>query len=332
MTVNVALLTDDAIVFGCDSIASVTTPLLDPFSPNHKIEKSKTDPTKLILEFEAGSIQPYVTNTWGGVTKLFTIHDGNTPVAAITAGLAKLNGKTMEQLAHEFLQAGKQRKTKWINVSAIANGFLKFLRKEFVQHYQNSLTDKQFWEGPEFLVGGYGKNDPSPSLFKVNVKEDSANKIYSAGKTGVAWNGQSNAVERFIRGYDWSCRYSIQQQHEAEIKAAHNEMTKKITEIIDELVKKTGMTLPNDLDIDLSLPKTNSLDMSDSHTNIAYASLPLQSAIDLVSHLVNLQSAHSRFESGIATVGGRILLGIITKSKGLKILGEPELVHDHIGV
>ena len=31
MTVNVGLITSDAMVLGCDSVASVTEPLLDPF-------------------------------------------------------------------------------------------------------------------------------------------------------------------------------------------------------------------------------------------------------------------------------------------------------------
>ena len=31
MTVNVGLITSDALVFGCDSVASMTEPLLDPF-------------------------------------------------------------------------------------------------------------------------------------------------------------------------------------------------------------------------------------------------------------------------------------------------------------
>lgn len=331
MTVNVALLTDDAIVFGCDSIASVTTPLLDPFSPALSIKKSKTDPSKLTLEFETSSIQSYVTNTWSGVTKLFTIHDGNTPVAAITAGLARLNGKTMEQLAHEFLQHTKKRKSSYIKVSTVANGFLRFLRSEFEENYANSPMNKDYWQGPEFLVGGYGRDASSPALLKIDVKENSVTEVYKVGETGAAWNGQSTAVQRFIRGYDWSFQYSIQQQHEKELKAAHSQMTTKMIEIIAELVEKTGVALPPDLNVDLSLPKPNNLDMSDSHTNIAYASLPLQSAIDLVSHLVNIQSSYSRFESGIPTVGGRILIGIITKSKGLRILGEPELVHNHFG-
>jgi hypothetical protein len=59
--------------------------------------------------------------------------------------------------------------------------------------------------------------------------------------------------------------------------------------------------------------------------------LPLQEAITFVAFLVNLQSGKSRFARGVATVGGRTHIGIITKGKDFRLLDEPELKHRHTG-
>jgi hypothetical protein len=60
---------------------------------------------------------------------------------------------------------------------------------------------------------------------------------------------------------------------------------------------------------------------------IDYANLPLQEGINLVGFLVMLQAGKSRFARGIATVGGRIHIGVVTKEGGFRPLGETELSH-----
>jgi hypothetical protein len=102
--------------------------------------------------------------------------------------------------------------------------------------------------------------------------------------------------------------------------------------VLQQVIEKTGAQLPDDLEIDLTLPPPDLLNLRDSQANIAYDALPIQSGIDLVSELVNLQSAAARFESGIPVVGGRTRIGIITKAGGLEFLSEPKLKHEHTGV
>ncbi len=91
MTINVALATSDALVIGCDSIASTVTYFVDPIAIHARRESALTPDAsgKYTLEFTAEDIEPVVTNAWGGVTKMFEIHPKPSPIVAATAGLAK---------------------------------------------------------------------------------------------------------------------------------------------------------------------------------------------------------------------------------------------------
>jgi hypothetical protein len=44
-----------------------------------------------------------------------------------------------------------------------------------------------------------------------------------------------------------------------------------------------------------------------------------------------MQAGKSRFARGVATVGGRTHIGVITKDKGYAQLNEPELAHHYTG-
>ena len=52
--------------------------------------------------------------------------------------------------------------------------------------------------------------------------------------------------------------------------------------------------------------------------------------MDLVAFLVNLQSGRAKFGSGVATVGGRTHVGVITKNR-FEMLEEPRLKHTNTG-
>jgi hypothetical protein len=186
-------------------------------------------------------------------------------------------------------------------------------------------------DGPEFLLGGFGRDDDFPSIYRVMVKENKINKDFGDSKTGVSWNGQSDAVERFIRGYDGEVRRQIEgnstdhlTQHSGEVKTF---VASKINEILDKL----GQKLPDGVSVDVPELKKIKLEWMKYKADLDYANLPLQEAIDFVSFLVNLQSGKSRFSRGVATVGGRTHISYITKEKGFTPVDEPVLRHRHTG-
>jgi hypothetical protein len=79
VTINIAVLTSDALVLSCDSIASVTKYLVDPFA----CHSERTEDDSLSVTVTAADIIPQVTNTWDGVTKLFLLQDGYSKVGHV---------------------------------------------------------------------------------------------------------------------------------------------------------------------------------------------------------------------------------------------------------
>ena len=72
-------------------------------------------------------------------------------------------------------------------------------------------------------------------------------------------------------------------------------------------------------------------DFEKHKTRFNYADFPLQEAVNMVSYMVLLQAGVSRFGDGIATVGGRIHIGVIIRKDGVALLNEPTLRHKFTG-
>jgi hypothetical protein len=336
MTINVALATSDALVLGCDSIASTTAYFLDPMAipwrKDAKGEFVKGAGGKLVLDFDPRTdFQEVVTNAWGGVTKLFPIHPIPSPVVAMTAGLAKLNNRPIASIAGDFFAAQEQKTKKLVKIDKICNAFLAFMREAYEKHYKDRNVPDVIKMAPSFLIGGYGRDDPFPSILRINVKENKVTPAFVGGRTGVSWNGQSDAVERFIRGYDDEARYDLRKKIEAGLQAHGDNLTKYFTERINAILDKLGATMPSEIVIKPPNAPAVSIGWDDYRLPLDYANLPLQEAVNFVSFLVMLQAGRARFALGVPTVGGRTHVGVVTREKGFVLLNEPELIHRHTG-
>ena len=111
----------------------------------------------------------------------------------------------------------------------------------------------------------------------------------------------------------------------------HEAMSKAVLEILSQVLERSGQALPQGIDTELPQPPTMTIPWSKFWLSIDVANLPLQAAIDLVSYLVLLQSGRSRFSEGVATVGGRIHIGIVRKNLKFEMLNEPGLEHKYTG-
>jgi hypothetical protein len=205
------------------------------------------------------------------------------------------------------------------------------LKKHYDANYAKSSLPPQFRDGPEFLVGGFGANDEFPSLYRVKVKENRIRTEFAPGKAGVSWNGQADAVERFIRGYDGPLRRDIEQHIADEFGDYHGVVAARAADIINSVLTALAVPMPAGIDVAIPPPAKMTLPWRDYRVSIGYGNLPLQEAINSVSFLVNLQAGKARFAHGVATVGGRVHIGYITKGKDLVMLNEPELQHRYTG-
>ena len=334
MTVNIGLVTSDAFVVGCDSIASVNEYFLDPFS---RIERDSDgspvlDPDgNYSVKFKYDDLQSLVTNAWGGVTKMFEIHCKPCPVIAVTAGLAKMRGRTIASLGADFLAARKADDRPILTVGEIAKSFLDFMREHYDEHYSESDLPDILRDGPEFLVGGFGRDDEFPSLYRLNVQANEARPEFIDGKFGVAWNGQSDAVERLIRGYDSELRVKAENKVKASLRRYHNDANAKVVDIVNSILSSLGAEMPAGIDVQLPPPEKVTLPWKNFRLPISFGYLPLQEAVHVASFLVNLQAGKARFARGVPTVGGHLHLGVVTREHGFKLLNEPELVHKYTG-
>jgi hypothetical protein len=325
MTINVAVLTAEALVLGCDSIASTTKYLLDPFQFDVEPDEHGT----ATVTFNMSDIFPQVTNAWGGVTKMFEI-SRSPSVAAVTAGLAKLDGQTIASLAAQFLKS-RHGVAEDVTVRQVAEDFLAFIRVAYDCYYRDSKLPEALKDGPLFLVGGYAVADYFPSLFRINVQENNVVQAYGPGDCGVAWEGQSDSVERLLRGYDMNIRRTIEKSVKDAMAATREAMAQAMVDILQQTLDRLEAEMPSGLLRELPPAPSTSLPWDRFRVRIPYSNLSLQDAVDLAAFLVNIQSGKSKFAHGLATVGGRTHIGIITRQQGFRMLDEPVLKHTNVG-
>ena len=333
MTINIALVTPDAIILGCDSIASTTEFLVDPFELTPQKDEDgkikRDDDGKLIASVDFSKGSRYVTNVWSGVTKMFQISE-SPPIAGVTTGIAALHGRTITSLANEFLRNFSNRKNKLVNVQPIANAFFRYLKPHYAQHNKDRTTPRKYWDNLEFLIGGFGKNSEFPSLHRVKLREETVEVVYDDGKYGVAWGGQAIGVHRLLLGYDTGLAAEVEGAVDDLLSRQREQMNAATVRIISEVLNKLERNLPEGVDTSLPSKVTAKLPWDQSPLAISYSSLPLQDAIDLVGWLVNIESGRQKFTSGIATVGGRTRVGVLTRD-GFEEPQEPELQHRLLG-
>jgi hypothetical protein len=251
MTINIAVATCDALILGCDSIASTAQYYVDPFKVGWEKDPSgkvAVDPDgRFTLKIATENFEQLVTNAWGGVTKMFQITDAPSPMVAVTAGLAKLNDRTIASYGAEFfsIQKGRPKKQKLEDCKAICDAFLKFVKKGYDIQYKGSTVLPQFREGPEFLVGGFGRKDDFPSLFRISVQNARVQEQLAKGEFGVAWNGQSDSVERFIRGYDSNLRSELEGEITSVLKKNSDDVKQYVADIVNKMLDALGQKLPS---------------------------------------------------------------------------------------
>jgi hypothetical protein len=335
MTVNIGLVTSEALILGCDSIATSTRTVIDPFAAGIALDASqkplKDKDGNLTISLSPDRFESFVVDVMPGVAKMFPIYDlNNTFVAATTAGLATLRDRAIRSIAADFLDHQTTLKRQFAQVKAVAEAFKNYVKKEYEGQHSGSSIDRKYWDDLKFLVGGIGKNDKMPSLYRIDVKEDLVVEQFAQGEHGVAWEGQSDSVERVIRGYDSVVRAQIEREIDQEFDTYRDRMTDAVVRIANEVLTKLGATIPKGVDLSLPHPPKAKLSWDKATASIPYGSLSTQRAIDFVSFLVKLQAGPQRFSRGIATVGGRTHIGVVSKNN-VRLLNEPDLAHTDIG-
>lgn len=343
MTINVVVATYHAVVLGCDSLSSIVERAYFPFRAN--AGPARDAEGNLLRDAEGNLVVPYredqlvntATNIVGGVQKMFLLCESADPnniecsVAAMTSGLGTLNGVVIAELAHRFkkrcMLAGAPHRT----ALAVVEEFAAFVRPswETQVNYANTPEDTRPWlDDLNFLVAGYGPDDEYTKVFRVSIGRGTIVETFpDPPHCSAAWAGQSNSVASLINGQT----PIVKRQVSKAIVEALAAQRQSIVESVLEQLQTQGVEIPDTFEVEVQETIPPALPWDSGGPAIDWANLPVQSAVDLVSTLVNAESGIQKFSMGIPMVGGRTRIGLLRRGQPFTSINEPDIVHTHVG-
>lgn len=343
MTINVVVSTYHGVVLGCDSLSSIVERAYFPFrqnaSPARDVDGNliRDADGNLVIPFRDDQLVSTATNIMGGVQKMFLLHESHDPeniecsVAGVTSGLGALKGIVIAELAQRFRRQCAQRDDAYRSVEAVVAGFLSFVRplwEEEVGFEDTPEESRQWLSDLNFLIAGYGLDDAYIKVFRVSVSQRSIIETFpDAPHCSAAWAGQSESVASLINGQSST---TIRHVSRAIVEALSAQRTSIIESVLQQL-RAQGVTVPEPFEAEIEEIIPPSLPWNGGGPNIDWGNLPVQSAVDLVSTLVNAESGIQKFAMGIPGVGGRTRIGLMRRGVPFASLNEPDIIHSNLG-
>ena len=334
MTTLVALSTKDAVVLGCDSLATSTKLLVDPFEllaffDHQKEFKLRLDETGQPVLKDFGEVVnramdvPY--NHMTDVDKLVEL--APLPMGLMFTGITSIGDRTIKSLLAEFKQKDKAFRTKPApsnyTVSSISSRILDHLS----EYYDAAFGDRDDLVKPylEYLIAGYDKSGPLPRVIRVTVSNKKQEQCYSPG---VAFAGVMQEIQRIVFGIDGPGIGALEYRYQSllgEFAGRARELNGddlKLPDIGDFI--REGYHLFGELDPkregspDFRLPgfEANWGDFSD------------QNAIDCVAWFIGIMREAHRFSSKMPTVGGAIHIALVSRDAGFRFISREEYRHE----
>ena len=329
MTTLVALASKDALVMGTDSLATVTRPLVDPldlsefFDASNEFKIRVDDQGKPILDslltiMEQAQSVPY--NQLGNVLKLFDLSP--LPMGVMFSGITSIGDRTIGKMISEFKERdkGSVPGTEQSNytVRSVGDRLREFLR----QYYASIFPQAHMQHELELIVGGYDKLSHSPSLYRIDVREDTIVEIFSVESPfGVAFGGQNDWIQRIVFGTDANNQVRLAQRAHDLLLEYHRR--------ISEAIVNAGITFdvpsPDSWGDEFKL--FNNWNLHGLDANLADFSE--QNAIDCVDFFIEIMIRVQAVSSRLPTVGGDINIAVIRKD-GFRFVSRQEWRHrDH---
>ena len=330
MTINIALATYDGIILGCDSLSSMIDHVIFPFRDGCEYAKDAsgqviTDAHGVpLIPAHGAHLSQVATTVFGGVSKMFCLYeDGDTVVAAITAGLATLRGVTISEQAKRYRRQNHIEERKFTTTEDVAEHFKGYMRGLWLEEFGNVPEEQRHFQPTvQFIVGGFGANDEYGKIFKIDVGHDLVIEQFPSGDhMGICWSGQADHVERLIRGVDRQLELLATRQMAEAISA------QRATTLSDlsQSLQTAGVELPANLELKITECSPPTMPWESGQADIDYGNLSAQYAVELVEMLVNTQSGMQRFSRGIPVVGGRTHIGVLKRGDGFQLLNAPDL-------
>ena len=329
MTTLVALASKDALVMGTDSLGTVTRQLLDPldllecFDPNDNFKLKVDDQGKPLLDnfsilMEQAQAVPY--NQLSNVSKLFDLSP--LPMGVMFTGTTSIGNRTIGKLVSEFKEKepafNADAEPSNYAVRVVGDRLLQALSQLYASTYPLPYDRPEL----ELIIGGYDKLNYLPSLYRIDVREDTIVEIFSSDSPfGVAFGGQKDWIQRIVFGTDENNQVSLAERvHDLLVDYHH-----KISAAVADAEIAFEVPHPDSWGDELNL--FNSWGLHGLDANIADFSE--QNAIDCVDFFIEIMIRAQAVSSQLPTVGGDINVAVIRKD-GFRFVSRQEWRHrDH---
>jgi hypothetical protein len=319
MTTLVTLATKDAVVLGCDSLATTSKPLLDPvdmlefFDPDNDWRPRVNEEGQSALNFWqlVDRARRIPLDHMTDIDKLTDLSP--LPMGCMFTGITSIGERTIKSLISEFVQRFDPRDTRVTSytVEEIARGLLAHLSR----YYEQVFSEQRIRPGLELLLGGYGSDNPLPEVYTFSLHDGN---IETCNSPGVTFAGVVGEIQRIVFGIDTAGILHLEQRYRSllEFFSARTQAINPQPVVLPDIeaFMHDGFHLFDPFD--LPALDANWGDFSD------------QNAIDCVAWFIGIMREAHRFNSKMPTVGGPIHIGLITKESGFKFISREEYRHE----
>ena len=320
MTTLVALPTKDAVVMGCDSLATVAQPMVDPrlfFQEffDGKSGKLRRDaegrPALQSVEQVLNLTEMVPFDHMTDVDKLFSLK----PLAmgVMFTGITSIGDRTIKSLLGEFREKDKafHKGASNYTVKSIAKRLLDHLLEYYKSQYGE--LPSSFYPPLELILAGYDKSGPHPGVVKIDLKKE---EIQPQERFWPVFGGQSREIERIVYGLDGDSFVRIEERHR---------------ELLMRYAAKLAVAIEQDVS---TLPKPGKEfriftdDMRIPGLAAKWGNFSEQNAIDCVAYFVRIMCDAQRFSARMPTVGGAIHIGLVDREDGFRFISRREYSHE----
>ncbi len=244
--------------------------------------------SRLTLAAEDITTHERVQVSFDNATKLLAFQraDKFRPVGVVTYGQAGIGTRTAASFVPEFESSISDDP---LNTNEFAERLAEFYRKQW-----DAVMPKNYTGPPmTFVVGGYDPNAAYGRVFNIDIPQrpNPVELNQGDGNFGITWGGQTEHLDRLIRGYDRR---------------------------LPDIVAKT-----------LNLTQTKRKEMEASIAGLQMPlplpAMPLQDCVDLAVFFIRTTITAQSLTVGTRGVGGPIDVATVTRSRGLEFIQRKQI-------
>jgi hypothetical protein len=329
MTTTISLPTRDCIVIGCDSLATSSQVVVNPFK---LLQAFFSDDGKLRVDDNGSPVldnaqklvaftEPIPVNQLPNVTKIFSLEPFK--AGLLFAGIAGIGAKSVRTLVETFLEDSKDSIDPNSSIETVGNALLEYLHQEFEVNFRETAVE--YRPEMEILLSGYSNGSRTPEIFRLRIGPCKLiTRETVEGKYDIVFGGQHDVIQRVVKGIDLETYCNLGRKNEQILNDYHQEVQKWLKE--------------HGCDLEIPEPKSPSVGFQLFAEDFGgvrgifsdIASLSEQAGINFVEFLVHTMINAQEFSDRIPTVGGQIHVAIITPGKGFKWISKEEFkFQDH---